>query len=266
MGHKFTRLGFAFLFLISAATARSQTAPAAKDPATREEKLPTADELSEKFAKASGGKEAWAKLKTMVLTGTVDIPTFNATGKVEIYAKRPNKILRATSIMDGQFVQKEGFDGEAGWTSDPQKGLRAMTGAQLEQTKIEAIFDTDARLKEVYPDLKVTGRSKMGDRDVYTAVAHEPGGKTLTMYFDAQTGLRIAEDSEGPDDTGTVVKASLSFEGYRAVEGVQQPRLIRIKAPNISLVITIEDVKVNEPVDDAKFAIPAANADTAQPH
>lgn len=250
------------LLLVWATTTFCQTARPAKDTpkdAPKEEKLPSADELSEKCAKGSGGKEAWAKLKTMVLNGTVEIPTFNATGTFEVLAKRPNKLLRTTSIMDGQFVQKEGFDGQAGWASDPQKGLRAITGAQLEQARVEAIFDTDVRLKEVYPDLKVTGRAKVGDRDAYTAVAHEPGGKTLTMYLDAQTGLRIAEDSEGPDETGTVVKASVLVEDYRAEGGVQVAHRIRINASNVSVVIKIEDVKFNEPVDDAKFAMPAAN-------
>src|SRR5215475_11551730 len=263
MNRKLRYFGIASLLLVWATATYCQTAPPPKD-APNEEKLPTADELSEKCAKGSGGKEAWAKLKTMVLNGTIEIPTFNATGKFEVFAKRPNKLLRTTSIMDGQFVQKEGFDGQAGWASDPQKGLRALTGAQLEQAKVESIFDTDARLKEVYPDLKVTGRAKVGDRDAYTAVAHEPGGKTLTMYLDTQTGLRIEEDSEGPDETGAVVKANLLFEDYRAAGDIQIPYRIRIKAPNVSLVISVEDVKFNDPVDDAKFAMPAANSGATQ--
>src|SRR5262249_54086316 len=160
--------------------------------------------------------------------------------------------LRVSSLADGQYVQKEAFDGQAGWASDPQKGLRPLTGSQLEQAKVESIFDSDARLKEVYPDLKVTGRAKVGDRDTYTAVAHEPGGKTLTMYLDAQTGLRIAEDSEGPDENGAVVKANVFFEDYRSAGNIQMPYRIRINAPNITLVIKIEDVKFNDPVDDAK--------------
>jgi len=262
MNRKVHYFAFASLFLIWAAPTHGQAAPAPKDKdaAVADAKLPSAQEISDRCAKASGGKEAWAKLKTMVMTGTLDIPTYNVSGKVEIFAKRPNKILRVSTVADGQFVQKEGFDGQAGWESDPQKGLRAITGPQLEQVKVESIFDTDVRLNEVYPDLKVTGRTKLGDRDAYVAVAHEPGGKTLTMYMDAQTGLRIAEDSEGPDETGTVVKANLVFEDFRTAGEIQIPYRIRIKAPNVSLVIQIEDVKWNDAVDDAKFAMPAANA------
>ncbi len=266
MNRRLARFGIASLVLIGISPAYCQTAPPPKDPPVAESKLPSAEELSEKCAKASGGKEAWAKLQTMVLTGPVDIPTFGVSGTVEILAKRPNKVLRITNVGDGQFVRKEAFDGQAGWASDPQQGLKAVTGARLEQTKVEATFDTDIRLKEVYPDLKVTGRTKVGDRDAYTATATEPGGRALTMYLDEQTGLRIAEDTEGPDENGTVAKTNLFFEDYRSVGDVQIPYRIRIHAPNVSLEIKIEDVKFNTPVDDAKFAMPSPNADAGQSH
>ena len=265
MNRRFVHLGIASLFLIGFSPAYCQTAPPPKDLPVAEAKLPSAAELSEKCAKGSGGKEAWAKLQTMVLTGTVDIPTFGVSGKVEIFAKRPNKILRISNVADGQFVRKEAFDGQTGWESDPQQGLKAVTGARLEQAKMEAVFDTDVRLKEVYPDLKVTGRTKVGDRVAYTATATEPGGKTLTMYLDEQTGLRIAEDAEGPDENGTVVKTNLFFDDYRSVGDVQVPYRIRIHAPNVSLEIKIEDVKFNTPVDDAKFLMPPTTADAGQP-
>ena len=272
MNHKLSSIWFASLFFVGAfpslsltaraQTAPAQTAPAAKDPAAKEEKLPSADELSEKCAKGSGGKEAWAKLKTMVLTGTIEIPTYNVTGKIEVSAKRPNKVLRVTSVMDGQYVEKEAFDGQAGWKSDPQKGLKALSGEELEQAKIEAVFDTDVRLKEVHPDMKVTGRTKVGDRDAYTVVAHEPGGRTLTLYLDAQTGLRIAEDSEGPDESGNAAKTSIFLEDYRAAGGIQVPYRIRVNTPAVNVVMKIQDVNLNTPVDDAIFAMPAATPTT----
>ena len=264
MNRKLRYFGSASLLMVWTAATYCQTAPAAKD-SSKEEKLPTADELSEKCAKGSGGKEAWAKLKTMILTGTVEIPTYNATGTIEVYAKRPNKSLRITSVANGQFVEKEGFDGQVGWKFDSQNGLKTLAGAELDQARFESDFDTDVRLKEHYPDMKVTGRAKVGDRDAFTAVAHEPGRKTVTMYLDAQTGLRIAEDSERPEESGAVVKTKVLFEDYRSAGGMQIPYRLRISAPNVSVIINIEDVKVNEPVDDAKFAMPTANTDTAQP-
>jgi hypothetical protein len=248
--------GFLSLF---AGPAFPQSTPAPKAAAAKEEALPSADELSEKCAKGSGGKEAWAKLKTMVLTGTIDIASIGMTGTVEIYAKSPNKVLRVISLANGQFEQKQGFDGKAGWKSDPQSGLKPLEGSELEETKVEAVLDSDVRLKELHPDMKVTGRTKVGERDAYTVVTHQPGGKTVTMYMDAQTGLRIAEDSEGQNESGTVEKASVFFEDYRTACGVQAPYRLRVATAAVSFVITLQDVQCNVPVDDTKFAMPSAD-------
>ena len=169
------------------APAFSQSAPPPKATA-KEEALPSVDELAAKCAKASGGKEAWAKLTTQVLDGTIELPAFGFTGKVKFIAKAPNKMLHVVTLGDGQFEQKQGFDGRVAWKSDTQTGLRRLEGAQLEQAKMEAIFDSDVRLKEIFPDMKVTGRAKVGDRDTYTVLAHEPGGKTDTFYFVRRRG------------------------------------------------------------------------------
>jgi hypothetical protein len=246
-----------FLFVCVAPTF-SQTAAPGGAPA-KDAALPSAEELSAKCAKGSGGKEAWAKISTLVLSGTIEIPAMGATGKVEVVAKAPNKILQSTSLADGQFVQKQGFDGRVGWKFDTQQGLKKLEGAELEEARTDANFDTDVRLKEIYPDLKVTGRTKVGSHDAYTAVAHVPGGKTLTFYLDAESGRRVAEDTEGPDESGKVEKTSLTFEEYKAVEGIQIPTKIGVTTSAFSFVISIQEVKHNVPVDDAIFAMPAGN-------
>jgi hypothetical protein len=236
----------------SQSTNAPKTAPAKDDP------LPTVDEIAAKCLKGSGGKEAWAKLSTLVMIGTIEIPAAGMTGKIEITAKAPNKILEVFSLADGQFTQKQGFDGRVGWKSDSQSGLKQLQGAELEQAKIESIFDSDVRMKEIYPDMKVIGRAKVGDRDAYTALVHEPGGKAVTFYFDAEMGVRIAEDSEAPDASGNVEKSSEYFEDFRSVGGIKIPYQIRVAAPSVNLVIHIQEAKPNVPVDDAIFAKPEA--------
>jgi hypothetical protein len=248
----------AFFFLAYSVPCFSQSTNVPKNAPAKAEALPTADEIAAKCAKGSGGKEAWAKLSTLVMAGTAEIPAAGLTAKIEITAKAPNKIFEVFSFGDGQFVQKQAFDGRIGWKSDPQSGLKQLQGAELEQAKLESTFDTDVRMKEIYPDMKVIGRAKVGDRDAYTALVHEPGGKAVTFYFDAETGVRIAEDSEGPDASGNVEKSSEFFEDYRTVAGVRVPYQIRITSPSINLLIHVQEVKANVPVDDAVFAMPAA--------
>jgi hypothetical protein len=115
------------------APAFSQTAPAPKAAAAKEEALPSVDELAAKCAKTSGGKEAWAKLSTQTVSGTIDLQTYGLSGKVEFTAKAPNKVLHVVTIGDGQFVQKQGFDGQVAWKFDTQTGLKKLEGAELER-------------------------------------------------------------------------------------------------------------------------------------
>ena len=256
---------FSLLLLTHPARSLSQTSPP-KNAAAKDAPLPSVDELAEKCAKGSGGKEAWAKLSTLVMSGTMEIPAAGLSGTVEIHSKAPNKVLRVITFANGQFVQTEAFDGQAGWKSDPQTGLKKLDGAELETAKMEAIFDTEVRLKEIYPDMKVTGRTKVGEQDAYTVLTHEPGGKVVTFYFDAQSGLRIAEDSESPGENGQVQKAKIYFEDYRSLGGVQVPYQIRGDAAGFSFTIHIQEGHFNTPVDDAMFAMPAANSPASAPN
>lgn len=251
---------FLALLFVNVGPSYSQATPQPKSEPSKAAALPSADEIAAKCAKGSGGKEAWAKISTVVMTGTMEIPAAGLTGKVEITAKAPNKALRVVSLADGQFVQKQAFDGRVGWKSDPQTGLKKLEGTELEGAKLEAIFDTEIRLKEVYPDMKVTGRTKVGDRDAYTVLAHEPGGKAVTFYFDVETGLRIAEDSEEADESGKAVKSTVFFEDYGAVGGIQVAQRIRVTSSALNLVIRIQEVNLNVPVNDSVFAMPASDA------
>jgi len=65
---------------------------------------------------------------------------------------------------------------------------------------MEAIFDSVCPAEGSLSDMKVTGRARLGSR-YYTVLAHEPGGKTDTFYFDAQTGTNRRR-SEDPTKAG----------------------------------------------------------------
>jgi hypothetical protein len=113
----------AVLLFVHVCPASPQAAAPGKSAASKEDALPSVDQLVEKCAKASGGKEAWAKLQTLVMTGTMEVPAAGLKGTFEVFAKAPNKIFHIFSLADGRFVQKQGFDGQVGWKFDSQHGL-----------------------------------------------------------------------------------------------------------------------------------------------
>jgi len=256
---KAVRIVVAFSLLWRVSSGFSQTISKPERNQLNNEVLPTIEAITEKCARASGGREAWAKLSTQVISGTVELTSPPLTGKMEILAKAPNRSVHTFSLANGRFEEKAGFDGNIAWKRDSQKGLRQLQGSELEGAKIEAVFDTDVRLREVYPDMKVVGRTTIAGQDSYAVLTHEPGNKKITFYFDAKTGLRIAEDSEGPDGDGKVEKTNIAFEDYRRVDGIQIPFRLRITSASVSLVINVLEVHHNVALDDSVFAMPSGD-------
>lgn len=251
-----TPLHLIALFLVSTSPLWAQS-PAARSsvPSGDAAPFPSAAELADRCAQASGGAQAWAKVSTLVLKGSIEMPALQVKGRVELYHKSPSSFLRVVSIADKQYIQKHGFDGQTAWEFDPRGGLRQLSAAHLEQAKLEAIFDSDVRLKQLYPDMKVLGKSKVGDRDAYVVLARtRPSAKPSKFYFDAQSGLRIAEESDSLAPNGQIEKNTTFYEDYRSVAGVQIPFRLRFVSPSVNFTITLDEARANDSLDDSLFA------------
>src|ERR1700733_4293456 len=104
----------------------------------------TADQIVDKSIDATGGREAAKKLTSLVMTGTMDIAAFGVSASTETYQKAPDKYMTVADI--GGFGQvSDGYDGKAGWDTDPQAGLSDLTGERLATVKVEAQFQGDLR-------------------------------------------------------------------------------------------------------------------------
>jgi outer membrane lipoprotein-sorting protein len=243
--------------LLVAATAFAQEG--AKKPAADTKpaaKLPTADQVLDKYVQAIGGKAAIEKQTTRTAKGSFEIPAFGASGTAETYAKAPNKSATVINVA-GFGVVQEVFDGTHGWSSDPQNGLREKAGAELASTKLDSEFYKPVKLKALYPKIVVKGTDKVGDKEVYVLDATPAEGSTETWYFDTQTGLLLREDAERESPQGKQA-IQVFYEDYKDVDGIKMAHSIRQISPAFTLTIKMEEIKHNVPVDDAKFNKPAA--------
>lgn len=242
------------LCLIATLSAFAQDTP--QKPAAKADAMPSVDQILDKYVQALGGKAAIEKLTSTVITGTFDLPAMGMSGPLEVYAKAPNK--NATIInLAGFGVVQFGFNGTIGWSKDPQSGLREMTGAELADAKRDSEFYRDIKLKQLFPKMTLTGKEKVGEREVYVIEATPADGKPEKMYFDTQTGLllRLDNDRESPQGSAHV---ETYFEDYKETGGVKTPFTIKIVRPDLSFTLKTTEVKQNVPIDDAKFNKPAA--------
>ena len=245
-----------FLLLASAALAAAQT-PAAP-PAT-----PALDDVLAHYVQALGGKDAIEKCTSTTEKGTFEVPDFGASGPFETYSKTGNKSLLSIEI-GGFGTVRHGFDGTAGWSDDPQGGLRDLAGDELADARRGSVYNAPLHLKEIYPSLAVKGSDKVNGHDAWVLEATVNEMKHL-LYFDAGTGLLVRNDDEVKTPDGTKGTQTMYFQDYKPVDGVQEAFTVTFSSPQINWNMKKSDVKHNESIDDAKFAKPGGDAPAVKP-
>lgn len=220
--------------------------------------LPSADQILDKYVAAIGGEAAWRKLNSRVSKGTIDIPAANLSGTVEVHEKAPDFSLAVVSLSGMTF--QRGFDGAAGWSSDPQNGLRTLSGEEGEDSKRQADFYHQLNMRKNYSKWKVLSEEKIGDHDAYELEATSTSGDVDKMYFDAKSGLLLRAITTVHSPQGDqVIQSDLS--DYRDTDGIKLPFSVHQTSVQAEYTITFTEVHHNVDLSDGQFAKPAATTD-----
>ena len=83
------------------------------------------------------------------------------------------------------------------------------------------------------------------------------------MYFDEQSGLLVRLVRFGETALGWL-PTQIDYADYRDTNGVKIPYRWTLARPSGRFTIQVSDVKQNVPVDEAKFAKPAAEEPKGQ--
>ena len=219
---------------------------------------PSVDEILARYVAALGGRAAISKHTTKISKGTLEVVGVTTDGTAESYAKSPNKYFSIINIP-GYGEIRRCFDGQAGWISGPEGGVQLLAGQDLSTTRRDADFYQSLDLKKLYPVLVLKGKEDVGAWPAYVVEANPGDGMIRHMYFDVSSGLlvRNVDETQTPQGPDTVESF---FEDYRDVEGVKLPFTVRQIHNKLILIVRITDVRMNQPIDDAKFAKPAPPA------
>lgn len=215
---------------------------------------PTADQILDRFVEAIGGRTALEKGTSTIIRGTSQFEDVLVIGKVEIYAKAPNKtamIMKVPSLG----IMRQGFDGTVGWTQEFGEDVRELQGEELERLRRDADFYGFLHYRQHYPQMKLLGKDKVGLRDVYVIEARPAHGDPRKLYFDVENGLMLRRDIIVQGRGGKFLTQNYS-EDYREVEGRKFAFRIRQVSPRLTHTLRVTSIQVNVPIDDAVFAMP----------
>ena len=224
----------------------------------------TVDEIIERSLAAVGGRPALATLKSRSMTGTIVLatPAGDIKGSVEMLNAAPNKsrmLMKAdlTALGAGEIVVDQRFDGHTGYVLDSLQGNRDITGNQLDNLRNGSFPHPFLNYKELGTTAKLSGKEKVGDRDMFVIVFDPTSGSAVRQYIDAQTYLpaRLVTTVDVPQ-LGQEVEQTMEFLDYRDVDGVKLPFRMRATSVVQNFTITIDKMQHNVAVDESLFSKP----------
>jgi outer membrane lipoprotein-sorting protein len=224
------------------------------EPPSDEEKPapgPPASELFEKYLKAVGGAAAVQKIDSRVMKGTITFGDRNVP--IEIYSKGPDKRVSITHTPDGDSITA--FDGHEGWLGLPKHAIREMHGPDIDAASMDADLHFPGHLQELFTQVEVRGKEKIGDTETYFVLGRREGKPPLRLYFDEKSGLLVRLIRYGETPLGRL-PTQIDYADYREAGGVKIPFRWTLARPSGRFTIQLAEAKENVPVDDAKFAKP----------
>ena len=243
-----------FSTAVAAQTAAQTTKPEQKAPAAGT--LPSARTIIDRHIEAIGGRKALAALNSHRIKGKMEIPANGISATMEVLSARPDKTIIHMNVP-GMGEMSEGFDGTHGWAVTPMTGPALSTGAELEDRKHAAYFDSELREESRYEYMKTVDKTTFEGRPVYKIVLKRKGAATEDVeYYDVETGLRAGAELTRNTPMGAVNVVAIQTD-YKKFGDVMFPTTIRQKMMGAEQIMTLISIEHNV-VDPASFDPPAA--------
>ena len=223
----------------------------------------TVDELIARNVAARGGLDKLKAIQSMRSTSRMTVgPGIEAPATLEM--KRPGKVRMDITVRGLTFSQ--GFDGQKGWVINPFEGNPSPEPMSSEDVKAaEANADMDGPLvdyKAKGHQVALVGKEKVAGADAWKLKVTLKNGDTLYYYLDAGSSLEIRIESTRVV-RGREQQGEQTLGDYREVGGIMIAHALQIgeRGGPEKQKITIDKVELNVPVDDSRFAMPAASTE-----
>jgi photosynthetic reaction center cytochrome c subunit len=226
--------------------------PGATTPPEEPKPTQTVDQVLNKYVQAIGGRDALQKIQSRIMTGTVtmrDLQQFPVT----VEEKLPNSYR--FEIQSQPQPQTWAASGTTVWGGRGGGG-RGLQGFQAQQATRRADLGAPLNMTERYQGLAVNRYATIDDRNTIVLVGRTPGDATEQLHFDRETGLLLRRSISTRTPFSPVAE-QIDYSDYRDVSGVKMPFTVRYANWNEVQVEKFTDIKVNAPIDDSRFAMPA---------
>jgi len=216
---------------------------------------PTAETVMADYVKATGGQDAYDKIRNRTLEMDMVIEGAGITINGTVIISKPNQ---SYTLFESDMIGKieKGTDGELVWENNTMSGPQIVEGPMREFTLREGTLDKMVYWKNLYSGAELAGSEEIGGRDCHKVLLKPETGEPVTLYFDKETHLALRQDITVETPMGTVPMESLIGD-YREVDGILLPFRVEIGNMGQKRVITTTSVKHNVDLPADRFAAPA---------
>lgn len=224
------------------------------------ENEPPASQILDEYIQALGGAEKLATVKSYIVTGHSEgYAGLGGTAAFQIFAEAPDRRGMWIHFPEhpDRGISAWTYDGKTGWISTPRGFLREYetNGNDLNGARLDALLTFPGGIKTALKNWRVGLNDGIGDKEVYVVQGDGPGGLLGTLYFDKATHLLLRYVRRTPSPVGRIT-IQQDYDDYRDVDGIKFPFTYSFLWLDGRFTATISDVKLNVPVDEAKFSKP----------
>ncbi len=210
----------------------------------------TADEVVNKYVEAIGGKEAWSKVNSLVMTGSMKVQgTDIGLVSTVLNKKGMRQDITAMGMSGYQIVTPA-----AGWNFMPfqgQKEPEPLTADDLKESQEQ--LDVEGNLigyKEKGHTMELLGTDDVDGVDALKLKETLKSGKVETLYIDPSTYYVIRVVSKQKAN-GQEQEVTTDLSNYQKLpEGIVVPMSVKLPFGEM----TLTKVEVNKDVDEKIFA------------
>jgi photosynthetic reaction center cytochrome c subunit len=212
---------------------------------------PSVDQILDKYTAAVGGADALHKVTSREMKGV--ILANGSQSPIELLTKAPNERISISHM--GSAASYTAFDGAAGWLGTAGRPARQMSPAESWAAGLDAEFYLPLRLREIFPQLRRGRPETINGVECEVLNGSAPGHPPVRLYFEKTTGLLVRLVRYADTPMGRM-PTQIDYADYKDSGGAKVPYRWTLSRPNGRFTIQISEMKVNVPIDDARFRKP----------
>lgn len=220
-----------------------------------DEKLPTAEAVLDRYIEVTGGKAAYEKRKSEIVSVGLEIVGQGIKGTLTRYGDESNNSYSLGEIEGVGKIEEGVYNGQA-WENNPVLGPRLKTGEENASAVRDARFHASLEWRKLYK-AEVAGLENVGGEEAYKVVLTPIGeGKPQTAWYSKTSGFMIRMERTVVGPMGEIgMEQTLS--DYQQMGTTIGPRKISQNLMGTQIDVIVKEVKDNPEIPAGRFEPPA---------